>query len=287
MEIKAFFHQDSFNITYVAWDKASRDAVVIDPVLDLDLLTYRIGRVHDDLVAEFVRSNSLKVRWILDTHAHADHLSGMDDLKERFGAPTAIGKAITAVQSVFAPIFNLGPDFPTDGRQFDRLLSDGELIDAGSFKVEALHTPGHTPACMSYKIGDVVFTGDALFMPDYGTGRCDFPAGSAEQLYESVTHKLYTLPDATRLFVGHDYMPNGRPLAFETTVGASKESNIQLRANTTKSDFVGFREARDKTLTPPRYILPSLQVNIRAGALPEPDDNGRRYLRMPLDLLGA
>jgi len=190
-------------------------------------------------------------------------------------------------QSVFAPIFNLGEDFPTDGSQFDKLLDDRELIDAGSFKVEALHTPGHTPACMSYKIGDVVFTGDALFMPDYGTGRCDFPAGSAAELYESVTTKIYSLPDATRVFVGHDYMPNGRPLAWETTVGASRESNIQLRGHTTRSEFIAFREARDKTLNPPRYILPSLQVNIRAGELPEADDNGRRYLRMPLDLLGG
>jgi len=287
MEIKAFFHDDSFTITYVAWDTATRDAVVIDPVLDLNLLTWRLSRVHDDLIAEFVRANSLKVHWILDTHAHADHLSGMADLKERFGAPTAIGKDITKVQSVFAPIFNLGEDFPTDGSQFDKLLDDRELIDAGSFKVEALHTPGHTPACMSYKIGDAVFTGDALFMPDYGTGRCDFPAGSAAELYESVTTKIYSLPDATRVFVGHDYMPNGRPLAWETTVGASRESNIQLRGHTTRSEFIAFREARDKTLNPPRYILPSLQVNIRAGELPEADDNGRRYLRMPLDLLGG
>lgn len=287
MEIKAFFHDDSFTVTYVVWDPATRDAVVIDPVLDLDLLTWRLSRVHDDLVVGFVREKSLSVRWILDTHAHADHLTGMADLKERFGAPTAIGKEITTVQSVFGGVFNLGDGFHADGRQFDKLLSDGEVLEAGSLKVEALHTPGHTPACLSFKVGDAVFTGDALFMPDYGTGRCDFPKGSAEQLFESITTKLYTLPESTRVFVGHDYAPNGRAYAWETTIGASKETNIQLRANTSKSDFVQFRTTRDKTLKPPRFILPSLQVNIRAGVLPEAEDNGRRYLKMPLDLLGG
>lgn len=287
MEIKAFFHDDSFTVTYVVWDPATRDAVVVDPVLDLDLLTWRLSRVHDDLVAGFVREKSLNVRWILDTHAHADHLTGMADLKERFGAPTAIGREITTVQSVFGGVFNLGDGFHADGRQFDRLLDDGEVLEAGSLKVEALHTPGHTPACLSFKVGDAVFTGDALFMPDYGTGRCDFPKGSAEQLYESITTKLYTLPESTRVFVGHDYAPNGRAYAWETTIGESKEKNIQLRANTAKSDFVQFRTTRDKTLKPPRFILPSLQVNIRAGVLPEAEDNGRRYLKMPLDLLGG
>jgi glyoxylase-like metal-dependent hydrolase (beta-lactamase superfamily II) len=287
MQIKAFFHPDSFTVTYVVWDENTRDAVVIDPVLDLNLLTWRVSRAHDDLVAEFARENSLRVRWIMDTHVHADHLTGMADLKERFGAPTAIGRDITTVQEVFGGVFNAGEDFKRDGSQFDRLLGDGEIIEAGSLAIEALHTPGHTPACMSFRIGDAVFTGDALFMPDYGTGRCDFPKGSAEMLYESITKKLYTLPDTTRVFVGHDYMPNGRELAFETTIGESKERNIQLRANTAKSDFVQFRTSRDKTLQPPRFILPSLQVNMRAGVLPEPEANGRRFLKMPLDLLGA
>jgi glyoxylase-like metal-dependent hydrolase (beta-lactamase superfamily II) len=286
MEIKGFFHDDTFTVTYVVWDPLTRDAVVIDPVLDLSLLTWRTSRSHDDLVAGFVAERGLQVRWLLDTHAHADHLSGLADLKARFGAPTAIGRQITAVQQRFGGVFNLGTDFPTDGSQFDHLLDDGEHLRAGSLTIEAIHTPGHTPACVSYRVRDAVFTGDTLFMPDYGTGRCDFPAGSARELYQSITKKLYALPDATRVFVGHDYLPNGRQPAWETTIGASKETNLQLRANTAERDFVAFREARDRTLPPPRLILPSLQVNIRAGELPPEESNGRRYFRIPIDLLG-
>jgi len=287
MQIKAFFHDDSYTLTYVVWDEATRDAIIIDPVLDLDLLTWRVATEAIDEVADFVREGSLNVRWVLDTHAHADHLSGMAVLKERFGAPTAIGDRITEVQDVFAGVFNLDEGFARDGRQFDRLLTHGEVLRAGSLEVETIHTPGHTPACSTFRIGDALFTGDALFMPDYGTGRCDFPRGSAEDLYESVTRRLYTLPDATRVFVGHDYMPNGRELRFETTIGESKERNIQLRASTPRSDFVTFRSERDRTLAPPRFILPSLQVNIRAGELPEAEPNGRRYFKMPIDLLGG
>jgi glyoxylase-like metal-dependent hydrolase (beta-lactamase superfamily II) len=210
----------------------------------------------------------------------------MADLKARLGAPTAIGREITAVQQRFGDVFNMGADFKTDGSQFDKLLDDGEHLRAGSLTVEAIHTPGHTPACVSFRIRDAVFTGDTLFMPDYGTGRCDFPAGSARELYQSITKKLYTLPDATRVFVGHDYLPNDRQPAWETTIGASKETNLQLRAHTAEGDFVAFREARDRTLPPPRLILPSLQVNIRAGELPPVESNGRRYFRIPIDLLG-
>lgn len=287
MEIKAFFHEPSFTLTYVVFDPKTRDAVIIDPVLDLDLLTWRVSTTAVDEVAEFVAERSLNVRWVVDTHAHADHLSGMDILKERFGAPTAIGRQITAVQELFGGVYNVGDVVASDGSQFDHLLDDGETLSVGSLKLEAIHTPGHTPACMSYKIGDAVFTGDALFMPDYGTGRCDFPKGSADDLYDSVTGKLYTLPESTRVFVGHDYMPNGRELQYETTIGDSKERNIQLRASTPRSEFVDFRSKRDKGLAPPRFILPSLQVNIRAGALPEPEANGRRYFKMPINLLGS
>ncbi len=285
MNIKPFFDPDTFTVTFVAWDPATRDAVVIDPVLDLERLTWRIHNRSVDAVSEFAREHSLRVRWVLDTHAHADHLSGAAALKDRFGAPTAIGSLITKVQATFAGAYNL-KDFPTDGRQWDQLLDDGHVLDAGSLKIEAIHTPGHTPACVSYRIGDAVFTGDTLFMPDYGTGRCDFPMGSANALYDSV-QRLYKLPDATRVFVGHDYMPDGREVAWETTIGASKTANIQLTKDTTREEFVTFRNARDKTLAPPALILQSLQVNINAGALPEPEDNGRRYLRIPLGLLGG
>jgi len=284
MEIKAFFHEPSFTLTYVVYDEATKDAVVIDPVLDLDLLTWRISTEAVDEVAAFVADKGLKVHWVADTHVHADHLTGMAVLKSRFNAPTAIAREITTVQDVFAGIYNLKDEVPTDGRQFDRLLADGDVLVAGSLVVEALHTPGHTPACMTYKIGDALFTGDALFMPDYGTGRCDFPKGSAEDLYTSITTKIYTQPAETRVFTGHDYMPNGRPLRYMCTVGESRETNIQLRATTSREDFVKFRTERDKTLKPPRFILPSLQVNIRAGELPPTEGNDRRYFKMPIDL---
>ena len=284
MEIKAFFHESSFTLTYVVYDAATKDAVVIDPVLDLDLLTWRISTEAVDEVAAFVAERGLKVHWVADTHVHADHLTGMALLKARFEAPTAIAKQITVVQEVFAGIYNLKAEVPTDGRQFDRLLSDGDVLEAGSLRVEVLHTPGHTPACLTFKIGDALFTGDALFMPDYGTGRCDFPKGSASDLYDSITTKIYSQPAETRVFTGHDYMPNGRALRYECTVGESREQNIQLRANTTREDFIKFRTERDKTLKPPRFILPSLQVNIRAGELPAAEGNDRRYFKMPIDL---
>ena len=285
MEVRAFFDSLTFTMTYVAYDPESRDAVVIDPVLDFEPLTWRTSRRSVSMVVDFVRDRDLDVRWILDTHAHADHLSGMAALQDELEAPTAIGEHITEVQRVFREVYDL-EGFVADGHQFDKLLGDGEILEAGSLAVEALHTPGHTPACMSYVIGDAVFTGDALFMPDYGTGRCDFPRGSAEALYDSVVGKLYALPPETRVFVGHDYLPNGRALAYETTIGASRESNVQLRAGMAKSDFVRFRSERDATLDPPRLILQSLQVNIDAGRLPAAGSNGIRYLKLPLDFLG-
>jgi glyoxylase-like metal-dependent hydrolase (beta-lactamase superfamily II) len=285
MEIKAFFDEPTFTLTYVVYDPATRDAVVIDPVLDFDPLTWRTATRSVDEVADLVREKSLNVRWVLDTHAHADHLSGMEELKTRFGAPTAIGKQITAVQEVFKGVYNM-TELPADGSQWTRLLDDGEKLEAGSLTIEAIHTPGHTPACMSFLVGDAVFTGDALFMPDYGTGRCDFPKGSAEDLWHSVHEKLYQLDPATRVFVGHDYMPDGRALAYETTIGESMERNVQLRASTTKEDFVAFRQRRDATLAPPKLILQSLQVNVDAGRLPAADTNGLTYLRMPLNFLG-
>lgn len=285
MDIKAFFDKSTWTLTYVAWDPATGDAVVIDPVLDFDPATWGLSTRSVDEVAALVAERSLTVRWVLDTHAHADHLTGMEVLRERYGAPTAIGARITEVQEFFKGVYDV-PALRTDGSQWTKLVSDHEVLDAGSLKVEVIATPGHTPACSSYKIGDAVFTGDALFMPDYGTGRCDFPKGSAEQLYDSITKRLYTLDPATRVLTGHDYLPGGRELRYETTIGESMERNVQLRAGTSRSDFVAFRKGRDATLAPPRLILESLQVNVDAGRLPAPEANGRRYLKMPLDFLG-
>ncbi len=284
MQVKHFFDARTWTLTYVAWDEATRDAVILDPVLDYDPATGRIWRESVNAVIAWVEAQSLTVRAILETHAHADHLSGAQALKERFGAPVVIGETISTVQAVFAPVFDLGADFKTDGSQFDALLTDGQETAFGSIVVKAIHTPGHTPACMSYVLGDAVFTGDALFMPDYGVGRCDFPAGDAGTLYTSVHDKLYALPDATRVFVGHDYQPEGRPVAYETTIGASKASNVQLRAATSREAFVEARTARDKTLAAPRLLLPSIQVNIDAGHLPKAHANGKSYLVTPLKI---
>lgn len=286
MHIEAFFDPKTYTLTYVVWSKDSRDAVIIDPVLDYDPLASQTSVESAEKVAAFVEDKQLRLHFILETHAHADHLSGSQYLKRRFEAPVAIGEHITTVQETFKDLFELGADFPTDGSQFDRLLKDGEVFQAGTLRIEVIHTPGHTPACVSYKVGDAVFTGDALFMEDYGTGRCDFPRGSAEALYRSVHDRLYALPDSTRVFVGHDYQPNGRALRYETTIGLSKRQNLQLRGETSKEEFVAFRQKRDATLAPPRLIFQSVQVNVDAGRLPKPHANGRRYLRLPLNLFG-
>jgi glyoxylase-like metal-dependent hydrolase (beta-lactamase superfamily II) len=282
MEIQHFFDPRTWTLTYVVWDPATRDAVVIDPVLDYDPANGRVWEesVHEVIAA--IESHGLTLRGILETHAHADHLSGAQALKARFGAPVAIGEHIRTVQQVFAPVFDLGPAFATDGSQFDVLLTDGQVWHAGSLTVHAIHTPGHTPACMSYRIGDAVFTGDALFMPDYGVGRCDFPAGDANALYTSVHERLYALPPETRVFVGHDYQPGGRPMAFQSTIADERDGNVQLRADTPREAFVTARNARDKLLAAPRLLLPSVQVNIDAGRLPPAHANGKRYLVTPL-----
>jgi glyoxylase-like metal-dependent hydrolase (beta-lactamase superfamily II) len=283
IRIQHFFEPETSSLTYAVFDEESRDAVVIDSVLDFDLVAVKTCTRSVDKVADFVRDNRLKLHYVLETHAHADHLSAAQVLKRRFGAPLCIGENITAVQKAFAEIFDLGPDFPTDGSQFDRLIRDGETLFAGTLRITAIATPGHTPACMSYHIGDAIFVGDALFIEDYGTGRCDFPGGDAERLYESVRTRLYALPEATRIFVGHDYMPGGRPLRYETTVAASKQKNAHLRDDTTREAFIGFRRTRDATLSPPRLLYPSVQVNIDAGRLPPPRPCGQRYLRLPLN----
>lgn len=285
MIVQHFFDPATFTLTYVVHDPATRDAVVIDPVLDFDPAGARTSTVSVERVAAYVRANSLRLLYTLETHAHADHLSASQYLRRAFDAKVAIGARIVEVQGTFQGIFDLPADVPVDGSQFDRLLADGETLRAGSLSVEVIATPGHTPACVTYRIEDAVFTGDALFVEDYGTGRCDFPNGSAAALYESVHDRLYTLPDDTRVFVGHDYLPAGRALRFETTIGAEKRGNVQLRAGTPREEFVAFRTARDATLDPPRLLLPSVQVNVDAGRLPRRRANGRRYLVFPLDLL--
>jgi glyoxylase-like metal-dependent hydrolase (beta-lactamase superfamily II) len=284
METRAFFDPATFTLTYVVHDPATGDAVIIDPVLDFDPAAGQIGTDSVERVMEHVHEKKLRVHYVLETHAHADHLSASQRLKRELDAKVAIGARITEVQETFKAIFDLGPDFATDGSQFDRLLLDGETLEAGSLRVGVIATPGHTPACVTYRIGDAVFTGDALFIEDYGTGRCDFPRGSAEQLYRSVHDRLYALPDETRVFVGHDYQPGGRPLRYETTIGASKRQNVQLRSDTSSEAFVAFRRARDVTLATPRLLFPSVQVNVDAGRLPPPHANGRRYLTIPVDL---
>lgn len=282
--IEPFFDERTWTLTYVVYDPATRDAVIIDPVLDYDPVGSKVWTESADRVIDFVRANDLLVHYVLETHAHADHLSGSQTIKEQFpDVQVAIGARITKVQEVFKSVFDLPADFPTDGRQFDRLVDDGERIQAGSLEFEVIATPGHTPACVTYRIEDTVFTGDALFMPDMGTGRCDFPAGSANELYDSI-RRLYALPDETRVFVGHDYMPDGRELAFETTIGEEKARNVQLAADTTRDEFVAFRTKRDKILAAPKLLFQSVQVNVDAGALPKPHANERRYLRIPINV---
>jgi glyoxylase-like metal-dependent hydrolase (beta-lactamase superfamily II) len=284
MRTHTFYDPQTYTLTYVVYDPDSRDAVVIDPVLDYDPQGSQTSLESIEKVSAFLTEQRLTLRHILETHAHADHLTGAQLLKRRFGAAVVIGNRITDVQVTFKNIFDLPDSFATDGSQFDRLLSDGQGLQSGTLQVGAIGTPGHTPACMTYQIGDALFTGDALFIEDYGTGRCDFPQGSANDLYHSVHDKLYALPDTTRVFVGHDYQPGGRALRFETTIGASKAHNIQLRQDTTLEQFVQFRQTRDKTLAAPRLLFPSVQVNVDAGRLPRTQKNGVRYLQVPLNL---
>jgi glyoxylase-like metal-dependent hydrolase (beta-lactamase superfamily II) len=283
MHVEAFFDEATSTLTYVVHD--GRAAIVIDPVRDYDPRSGRTSWASAEKVGKYLEAHGLEVRWVIDTHVHADHMTGLPWFKERFGAQSVTGAGVGEIQRTFRAFYNLPPDFPADGGQFDVLLDEGNRLAFGSLEVEALHTPGHTPAHMSWRIGDAVFVGDTLFMPDYGTARCDFPGGSAEQLYDSI-QRIYRMPDATRLFVCHDYQPGGRPLAFETTVGEQKRHNVQLGARTTREAYVAFRQKRDAELAAPALILPSLQVNIRGGELPEPESDGNAYLKIPLNRLG-
>ena len=285
MQIHALHHAESGSLTYLVWDPATRDAVIIDPVMDFDAGSVQVSTESLEVLYEAVESRQLLVRAVMDTHVHADHLSGMAEVCTRYGCPSIVGSGMRAVLETFVPMFDLQSVVPQDGSQFDQLLSDGETVQLGSLRVQAIHAPGHTPACTCFLIGDLLFTGDALFMPDFGTGRCDFPNGSAEQLYDSVMRKLYSLPDETRVFVGHDYCPGGRALQFETTIGESKKSNKQLRSDTEREAFVEWRRQRDSNLKLPRLIYQAIQVNINAGHLPAPSEAGVRYLKLPIGQL--
>ena len=283
-EIMPFFDETTFTATCVAADPRSKACAVIDAVLDYDPKSGRTSTSSADKVIAFIEGNELKPEWILETHAHADHLTAARYLREKLGARTGIGAKVLVVQRTFGEIFNIGPEFPRDGSQWDRLFEDGDVEPLGDLAIEAMHTPGHTPACVSYRIGDAVFTGDTVFMPDMGTGRCDFPGGSAVQLYASI-QRILALPPETRVFAGHDYGPGGRAYAWESTVGAQRAENVHVHDGIGEQDFVRMREARDAELDYPRLILPSVQVNIRGGALPPPEDNGVSYLKIPLNAL--
>jgi len=281
--IKAFFDAATFTISYVVHDLETRRAAIIDSVLDYDPASGRTATDTADAIAAYVEAQQLGVDWLLETHAHADHLSAAPLLQERFGGKIAIGAHIATVQQTFGTLFNAGLDFRRDGSDFNRLFMDGDQFAIGGLAATVLHVPGHTPACVAYVIGDAVFVGDTLFMPDYGSARCDFPGGSARTLYRSA-RRLLALPPSTRLFMCHDYLPEGRDdYAWETTVEAERQGNIHLHDGVSEDDFVAMREARDKTLAMPALILPSVQVNMRAGRLPPPESNGVTYLKIPVN----
>lgn len=282
-QIEGFFDHDSFTVTYVVHDAATREAAIIDSVLDFNQASGRTSYASADQVIQYVTAHNLKVTWLLETHAHADHLSAAPYLQEKLGGKIAIGEHITTVQQVFGKLFNAGEEFRRDGSDFDVLFADGDSFRIGNLPVTVLHVPGHTPACLAYAIGDAVFVGDTMFMPDYGTARADFPGGDARQLFRSL-RRILSLPPETRLFMCHDYLPQGRSeYVWETTVEAERKGNIHAHDGVSEDDFVAMREARDATLAMPRLILPSVQVNMRAGHLPPPDDNGVTYLKLPVN----
>ncbi len=278
--VTGFFHEPTFSIVYLVEDPATKAAAIIDPVLDYDEKSGRVSHESAEALLSEIARRGLKVEWILDTHPHADHFSAAVYLKEKLGAPTAIGERITEVQKLWKDIYNL-PDFPADGSQWDKLFADGETFKIGSLETRVMHSPGHTLCSITYVAGDAAFVHDTLFQPDYGSARCDFPGGSAARLYDSIK-QILALPGETRLFTGHDYMPDGRPPQWESTVAEQKKSNKHFGSNPTRDEYVKVREARDKTLPMPKLILHALQVNIRGGRLPSPEDNGRVYLKLPI-----
>ena len=283
-DVTAFFEADSNTISYVVKDPASSVCAVVDSVMDIDYAAGRITSEHADGIIAFVEANGLTVEWLIETHVHADHLSAAPYIQDRLGGKLGIGENITIVQETFGKVFNEGTEFQRDGSQFDRLFADGDTYTIGAMAAFAIHTPGHTPACMTHVIGDAAFVGDTLFMPDGGSARADFPGGDAGELYDSI-HKVLALPDEMRLFMCHDYGPNGRDIQWETTVAEEKAHTIHVGGGRSREEFVAMREARDATLSMPRLIIPSLQVNMRAGDMPPEDKDGRTFLKVPVNTL--
>ena len=283
-QVVAFFDAATNTVSYIVKDPASDACAVIDSVMDIDYAAGRITYDGADRIIEHIRSNGWKAEWIIETHVHADHLSAAPYIQQMIGGKLGIGENITIVQDTFGKIFNEGTEFQRDGSQFDRLFGDGDSYQIGSLTAYAMHTPGHTPACMTHVIGDAAFVGDTLFMPDGGSARADFPGGDARELYRSIMRVL-ELPDEMRLFICHDYGPNGRDIKWETTVAEEREHNIHVHSGVTEDEFVAVREARDATLAMPKLIIPSLQVNMRAGQLPPKDRDGRTFLKVPVNEL--
>lgn len=281
--VHAFFDEATNTLTYILREPEGRACAIVDSVLDFDYASGRTDTRSADAVIDFVRKEDLDLQWVLETHVHADHLSAAPYIQERLGGKIGIGQRITVVQDTFGKVFNEGTRFQRDGSQFDKLFEQGDSFMIGQMRADVMHTPGHTPACLTYVVGDAAFVGDTLFMPDFGTARCDFPGGSSANLFDSV-QKILTLPDETRIFVGHDYKAPGREeYAWETTVGIQKALNVHIGAGKSKEEFMAMRDARDATLAMPRLIIPSLQVNMRAGQMPEPEDNGVSYLKVPVN----
>ena len=282
--VTAFFDEPTYTYSYVVQDPASNSCAIVDSVLDFDYAAGKTSTDSADAILAYITEHALNVEWVLETHVHADHLSAAPYLQHKTGAKIGIGAHITTVQDTFGKAFNAGTEFARDGSQFDALFNDSDVIRIGSLEGQALHTPGHTPACMTYVFGDAAFVGDTLFMPDYGTARCDFPGGDARILYRSI-QRVFELPGETRLFMCHDYKAPGRDTyAFETTVAEERAHNVHVKNGTSEEDFVHMRTERDATLGMPRLILPSVQVNMRAGQMPPAEDNGQRYLKIPVDL---
>ena len=283
-QVHGIFDPATWTVTYVVYEREGSACAIVDSVLDYDPKSGRTTTESADKVIRFVKDHSLKVEWIIETHAHADHLTAAPYLKQHLGGKTLIGNHITQVQSVFKGIFNLEPEFKQDGSQFDRLVADGETFSIGNLTATAMFVPGHTPACMAYQVGDAVFVGDTMFMPDVGTARCDFPGGDAKTLYHSI-QKILSLPPETRLFMCHDYPPNERPIGFECTVAEQRANNIHVRDGISQDQFVEMRTKRDATLAMPVLILPAVQVNIRAGDMPPKENNGVSYMKIPINAL--